>query len=94
MTARRGHCCHPASSVMVVSMKTGTALRPPYPRLLRPGPGGAAAAAAVVLSALVAGTAVLVRLPVGSRWSLGTQGFALLAVMFVLHGLGSLAASG
>ena len=89
MTARRGHCCPAVSSVMVVSMKTGTALRPPYPRLLRPGPGAAAAAAAVVLSALVAGTAVLVRLPVGSPWSLGMQGFALLAAMFALYGLGS-----
>ncbi|NUR25876.1 MAG: glycosyltransferase family 2 protein, partial [Catenulispora sp.] len=66
-------------------MKTGTAPRGPHSRPPRHVPG----AALVVLTALTVGTAVTVRLPPGSPWSQGMQGFALLAAMFALYGLGS-----
>jgi dTDP-L-rhamnose 4-epimerase len=46
-------------------------------------------AALVVLAGLVAGVAATVRLPVGSSWSLGLPGFALLAALFLGYGVGA-----
>ncbi|NUR60326.1 MAG: DUF2029 domain-containing protein, partial [Catenulispora sp.] len=66
-------------------METGIAAGPPRPRPHRYRP----AAALGVLAGLVVGTALLVRLPAGSPWSRGMQGFALLAIMFVLYGCGA-----
>ncbi|MEY9905228.1 hypothetical protein ABIA35_001444 [Catenulispora sp. MAP12-49] len=66
-------------------MKTGIVPQPP-PR--RPRPHRTAAALAV-LAGLVAGTAVVVRLPGGSPWSHGVQGCVLLATLFALYGGGA-----
>src|SRR4051812_34409507 len=74
-------------------MMMGTVARPPGAKVRRRPQAGLAGlarggAALVVLAGLVAGVAAVVRLPGGSPWAHGMQGFALLAALFAGYGLG------
>lgn len=66
----------------------GTVVRPSGARARRL-PQARLGAALVALTGLTAGVAAVVRLPAGSPWSHGMQGFALLAALFGCYGLGA-----